>query len=128
MPEGTAYLRNRELVVGRTAQATFLLSNEVEEELGRETSTKEQNRWNENTQCPRWTSRVRICSGRKPTPITRAGIRRNNGKRPRRRMTRGSFIGAELSSTRRMTLFCTAICSFCVARVGNSRRRCTDSR
>ena len=47
MPEGKGFLRNREPAGGRIAQATFLLSNEVEEELGRDTSTPEQNRWNE---------------------------------------------------------------------------------
>ena len=68
-----------------------------------------------------------MCSGRKPTAINRAGIRRSAGHRRRILNNQGSCSGCWLPSTLRIALFCSATCICCVAFVGNARRRCTAS-
>jgi len=81
MPEGTAYLRNREPVVGRIAQATFLLSHGVED-VGRDTSTKEQNRWNEilNVRDARRESEYVPGESRPRLPVQESGVRMESGQ------------------------------------------------
>ncbi len=52
-----------------------------------------------------------ICSGRKPTPISRAGRRRSQGQRARRRTGQGAATGRSPESTGPTTLFCRKIWS-----------------
>ncbi len=49
---------------------------------------------------------VFTCSGRKPIPTSRAGIRRRNGHRRTSFKIQGSESGLLLPRTRRITLFC----------------------
>ena len=70
-------------------------------------------------------SGVFTCSGRKPTPTTRAGIRRKIGQRRINLRGHGRAKALELPRTFRITLFCIAICSRCVAQVGKLLRRWT---
>jgi hypothetical protein len=51
-------------------------------------------------------ARALTCSGRKPTPMRRAGSRRSNGIHPKRRTANGGDIFALLASTRPITRFC----------------------
>jgi hypothetical protein len=65
---------------------------------------------------------VLMCSGRNPTPTTRAGMRRRYGNRRSNFKIQGSDMGFVAPRTRLITLFCTTSCMRCVARVGNIRR------
>ena len=70
-------------------------------------------------------SGVFTCSGRNPSPSTRAGIRCSNGQRPSSFTGHGGESGLVLLNTLSDTLFCTISCMRWVARVGNVLRRCT---
>ena len=58
------------------------------------------------------------CSGRTPRPSSRAGMRRNSGKRAISRIASGAFISPRACKARLITLSCSTTWIRCVTRAG----------